>query len=421
MTSPLPPPRWVLWGVASRHLDEADFLFEAFEGALSSHREDLASVEAGVEERLLASVEGLAAGGPKVREKLLLPALEEDSASLVAAGATALLASGDVEAVVRVLERGDDVQRKGARRALELGHAPEELAPLHEMARRGAPEARAAALRVLAYRGDDIADAAYDVAATDAPELVMAALFAGRAPGGEVTKDLAFTCLSAEDPRIRDLALVAATLHGLPDAWPRAVAVAAAHGPAPRWPFLLVALGGGARDHAELGLLTSSLASPEARADALWALGFSGRAAAAEACLPLLGDAGAGGLAAEAFTAITGLAGEGFTLPAPRPSPDAPLDASPEAALPRLDPAAANRWWSENRARFEPRRRYLGGALLDPALVRRALARGPMRRRAALALDLALGSGARAPLETTARTARQRAELSALSPGGVLE
>jgi uncharacterized protein (TIGR02270 family) len=132
-----------------------------------------------------------------------------------------------------------------------------------------------------------------------------------------------------------------------------------------------------------------------------------------------------GKLAGVACAAITGLpvsAALRASGPAAEPDEPVPLAAEdlsadllprPEDALPLLDAGAAAAWWAEHRSRFERGRRYLNGAPWGRESVLVALAHGPMRRRHALALELAVRTRGRASVETRALTARQRAEVAA--------
>src|SRR5258705_6910781 len=69
-----------LWDISEEHLVDAGFLWTQRERALESPRHTLAEVATGVEERLLAHLDGLIVGGAPVAEKLLVPVLEDDSA-----------------------------------------------------------------------------------------------------------------------------------------------------------------------------------------------------------------------------------------------------------------------------------------------------------------------------------------------------
>ncbi|HVG60016.1 MAG TPA: hypothetical protein VNA24_15775 [Hyalangium sp.] len=164
------------------------------------------------------------------------------------------------------------------------------------------------------------------------------------------------------------------------------------------------------------------------REDVLWALGFSGHALAAKACLRWMGDDKAAALAGEAFSAITGLKLEEEYRKAPKEAGDAlvPLEQEnldailvpgPEASLPvpALDPV--DRWWQKARRDFERGTRYLRGNRFDAGTLLEAIEREPMRRRPVLALELAIRSRGAHLLQTRAFTRGQRSELSAALAG----
>jgi uncharacterized protein (TIGR02270 family) len=163
----------------------------------------------------------------------------------------------------------------------------------------------------------------------------------------------------------------------------------------------------------ELPLLTSALQSKAQRSGALYALGFSGRAEAVEACLPFLDDPDAkiAKLAAEAVAAITDLPADEkpFALPAPDDAGDGELppleqdlavDLNPDSAdaLPLVDAAQVRAWWAERRAAYKAGGRYIRGKLLTAATAEAALTERPLRRFEPLALEIAVRTGNRPPV-----------------------
>jgi uncharacterized protein (TIGR02270 family) len=119
-------------------------------------------------------------------------------------------------------------------------------------------------------------------------------------------------------------------------------------------------------------------------------------------------------LAAEAFCAITGLdlGRERLALPDPleRDQPlrleeddlDANLVPTIEDLLPRPDVAGIKRWWESQRPRFKEGGRYIGGNPVTMPALQAALATAPMRRRHALALELAVRTAGRCDVATRA-------------------
>jgi uncharacterized protein (TIGR02270 family) len=130
-------------------------------------------------------------------------------------------------------------------------------------------------------------------------------------------------------------------------------------------------------------------------------------------------------VAAEAFCAITGLDLEGQRLvvapppSAPEPIPfeeddlDADLVPSAEDLLPLPDVPGIQRWWSKNHQRFSTNTRFQGGRPVDLIVLQDELLRGPMRRRHATALELAVRTAGRYQVETRALSAEQRKQMSA--------
>lgn len=188
-----------------------------------------------------------------------------------------------------------------------------------------------------------------------------------------------------------------------------------------RW---AVAAGGG---EAELARLVALLDTPALRADALWALGFSGRPEAAEACLAWLDDPVHGPRAGEAFSAITGLVLEGhYVRPAP-PEQDAlgPLEAEDldadlvppeEAALPHPSGVDVRDGWSLMRGRFPRGGRTLRGQPLTPEVLAAALLDEPLRRRAGLARETCVRTRGAWPVWERGWAWRQVREQPALPP-----
>jgi len=399
----------ILWDVVEEHLDDAEFLWAQWERSLVSPVHSLAEVALGEEERLLANLDGLVVGGEPVRARLLVPALESDLPALRSAAALALLLSGDGAAAAPVLAllRDEDPRRRAsASRALGLarvsGVDEALLAVLHD----APPTAQAAALEALAIRRTSPGPALSGLRPGDHPALLSAAYRCASASVEKLPAGLLVESLTASDPSLRDAALAAGLVLGLPQAWTTCQKlVRRGHADAlpgdESLPLLFAATLGEVR---EVEPLVNATSSPALRRAAVWALGYSGRVSAAETCLTLLADPEVGRLAGEAFAAITGL-----PVTAPLTAAEGESDDTP--VLPRLDAAAVEAWWGANRARFERGRRYLSGLPWGRESVLSLLARGPMRRRRGVALEVAVRTRGRVQVETTALTARQEAEL----------
>ena len=185
----------------------------------------------------------------------------------------------------------------------------------------------------------------------------------------------------------------------------------------------LIAVVGLPADH---DLLARAAGNPALRRPAVRALGAAGRRAAADLCVELIRQGLEPRLAAEALCTITGLDLAAEKLIAQDEAPPAdgaaaadPADDAGEVVLPgpddRLplpDAAGVARWWQGARARFEAERRYLGGRPRDPIALQAALERGPMRRRHAAALELAVRTAGRYTVATTAFGSEQRRQLA---------
>ncbi len=187
--------------------------------------------------------------------------------------------------------------------------------------------------------------------------------------------------LASADATVRREALATAHVMRMPAALDmcRREAATATEGENCRLPLALLALGGLPADRA---LVVSRLAVPEARRDALWALGFFGDVETAEALIAMLDDEAVARLAGESLSAITGVVIDGaMAKPGVTKGPGVedvqPDDPVPEALpedllrIPAAD--AVRKWWGKTRGQFEPGVRYLCGKPLVPGALGAAL------------------------------------------------
>ena len=402
----------VFWDVIEEHLDEAEFLWTQWERALTAHDDTLDGIEERLEERLFANVDGLVSGGDPVREKVLLPALEEAEgpARIAAAYALAVSNSGDARAAV-IAKLADPAARADVERALGLATSEGLTNALVAALHGEATELRAGALSTLAFRGE--VPPLAPVIAADPDDLVIATLRSAAFTGDKTQTALAKDALAATSPGVRVAAIEAGLTLGLPEAWSacrRLVEDASAETPigllAP--PLAWTAMLGDARD---VELLVFALGLAPHRPAALRALGISGRVAAAEACMPWMDDRDVGPLAADAFVAITGMPLDPSMIAAPTEA-----DEAEPRPLPRLRRAALDAWWTQNQGRFHRTRRTLLGRAATFDTITALLASAPMRRRAPIAEELRIRSRARSSVQTRAFTARQRSEVAKLTP-----
>ncbi len=412
-----PPLRW---DVLEEHLDEAAFLHAQWERALRDPEYTLAEVVEGPEERLLAHLDGLVAGGRAAAERLLVPALASDEGDVAFAAAWALLASEDGDctgAVVAALEKAEAGPAASIGRAIALVPRADVFGPLAPLLANGPPPAQAAALEVLALRRHDPGAHLAPLLRADDPALRKAALRLARHVPARVHPQALEQALRAEDPEERALAIAAGLVLGSRAAWEACAAAVRDGGPGWAFPALVWALSG----EPDLAPLLAGLEDDARRAGAIFALGFTGRVAAVDAVLPWLDDEELAKLAGEAISGITGLVLEDELAAAPkRWDPDAEEDeeeepSGPEADLPAPAPAAVRAWWEGARPRLDPAARYLGGKPWSAEALLAALRDGPMRRREALALDLAVRTRGAAQLETTGLARAQWEAVSALA------
>jgi uncharacterized protein (TIGR02270 family) len=408
---------------------DAGFLLLQWQRALLSPRYTLAEVLHGPERRLRAHLGVLETGGPAVLAGMARTRLLERDTETVWVASWLLLARGtdaDVADVLEALQHGDEARRKAVARALELSERPGLAMHLRPLVGHEAnPDVAATVLHVLTVRGESPGPETLARAlAHPSPAVRTAALHAARRFPQEADAAGVTRGLDAAAPELRAAALVAGLVQDPRTRWRACHEALKAPDVVGRTARLLLAMGGEAADVARLVPL---LAQPTLRADTLWALGFSGRVAAAEACVPWLDDASLGPLAAEAFSSVTGLKLEGRTAREPEDEeenetqPDderTPTWPGPDNDLPVPVAAEVERWWAEGRKSFNPSTRYLAGQPHTAARLVEALETRPMRGRGPLALELALRTGGLLSVETRTWAAVQRIQFQAARAQG---
>jgi uncharacterized protein (TIGR02270 family) len=418
----------VMMDILEEHLDEAAFLWSQWERALVAPDFDL-SETAECEERLLAHLDGLVVGGEPA-EELLLPALETDEATRISSAAFALLAGPGqrgLQETLSVLHTGDAVQRAGIQRALELSEREGLAQTLLKLLEGTDAALRLLAFQVLSFRGGAPQETRVKWLYHDAAEVVIAALRDPRSLPRDATQSILPQLLVDPRPGVRAAAIETGLISGARAAWKACREVAEKGEAGRRHCLVLLALGG---DEQEVEWLLGLLREPALRSDVLWALGFSGRIAAAEACLEWMGEASVAALAGEAFSAITGLrlegsyrqvSAEGEEVEEPIPLEEEELDAElmlePESVLPLPEPDAVAAWWKTARKDFDRGARYLRGRAFDADALLQALQCEPMRRRPVHARELAIRSRGEYWLQPRAFTAGQRARVEAALSG----
>lgn len=393
-------PAAVLWDVLEEHLDEAEYLQEAFDRALGAPDYTLPELAAGLEARLLAHVDGLVIGGPPAVERLLAPTWSDPKASparvtvaawvglnlgaldpwwagflaatpeLAKAMARALTLADPQGLLARLPEAVGPNLAAAVEALVDRAEAQDELLPI--LLRRLEPEVHAAALSLARFSSERTSSGYWERALTTPPGPIRAAaaelaLVHGRIEALEVAR---------QEP----------TLHGL----------LLQLGDRPTW------------DRVE------ALLNP-----GLWlSLGCAGWVEGAELALLHLEDPAQHRVAAEAFQRITGIdwAAVGALVP-PGPEPELPpladdlpyeaLLPNVEGDLPTIDPVPALAWWKKHRGHFEPGVRYLGGRPLGDQEMQVALQSGPLRPRRVWAQELVVRSGGQLAIPSLALSSAQ--------------
>lgn len=409
----------LLVDVLEEHLDEAEFRWLQWERALEAPDFTLDET-ATREERLLAHLEALE--DESALDTVLRPAFDSEEALRVSAATYALLGLGQVDEVLMRMRGAEAPTRAAILRALEVSDAPGLAPRLLELLKLEDTVLQAAVLETLAFRQAAPVEVLARFFTHDEPRARVAALRGAPSLPEETVRRHLPALLDSAHPGIRAAAMEAGLASGVRLAWDACRKAVQAPGAHAREAMVLLALGG---DEAEASLLVDLLESAELCAHALWALGFSGRVPAMEACLRNLAVPEVARLAGEAFSAMTGLRLEGaFAVPPgerPEDEPEPPeeqesLDANwvlrPEDDLPWPDVAAVKDWWAQNRARFVKGTRYLQGQPFSGPVLVAALESSPMRRRHVLARELTIRTRGQHRIPTRAFTHRQREALA---------
>jgi len=393
----------MLWDIYEQHLEEAAFQWTRWEQVLIAPDYVLDELVP-MEERLHAHVDGLILGGEPVAKRLLQPALQGDDPELVRAAAFTLLLSeapGGADAVLERVRPAGAPTLAAIQRALELLETARLPAWVQSLLREDSPKLQALGLEVMSLHQGAPAAACQALASHEAPEVAAVALRAAGRSRVELAPAVVERALASPHVEVRDAAIVAGLMGGHRSAWAACRAAVQSRAPGSPLPLVLLAISGEERD---LEKVQELLPEESLRPAVLWALGFSGRLTGADFCFELMRNKPVAALAAEAFSAITGLRIEG-PYAAEREAPedqepvpleeedlDADLGPKPEEALPQPQVEAIAQWWQKARPRLESGRRYLEGQPFTAQVLIDALAHGSLRRRHVLALELALRS-----------------------------
>jgi len=415
--------RSVPWDIFEEHLDEASFLWGQWERALVAANYALNDVAAGPEARLLAHLDGLVLGGGPVAHELLLPALRADESERSAAAAWGLVQAehqvDHQDDVIDAMVYGPRTGRRAIARALEL--SPQ--ADLDRISKRwpgGSPETRASLIDIVAWRDSDRARPWLEPAFRSGEAVLLAAALRGarRSP------DPAFLgwiedALSSDEHEVRAEAIAAGVCLRSPAAWEACRAAASGTTTAERLPLGVLATSAASRDRL---MVRECVADASARRDAIWALGFAGDVEAADTLVEATADETVSRIAAEAFSAITGLVlGSTFVEPGASRGPDVeevreddpPPIVRPEDHLLAPKANAVATWWRRARSGHRPGVRLILGRPRTDESVRAALGTTTMWRREVLWLDLARTTSPPPRVHLKAWTADQLRQLQA--------
>lgn len=399
MSEPAP----IIWDLVEESLDEAEFLSGGWTRALASAKYTIGEVAQGPEERFLAQLDAGAIGGLEALDRLLLPALGAEAPARVLAAALIIcrIRGAPVDVVVEAIEQAPADRALAAARGFALSGHPSLERTLFGLLDHGDPKVQEAALRAVALRGLRPGRTLEPLLASPVPLVRAAALRAART-AGPAARGAILRALEADDAQVRRAAIEAGLVSGLRAAWQACQSLARARAPDAGPALRVLAMSGEGADEESI---ERALAEAPLRAPALWALGLLGTRRAADCCLDALSDGALGGLAGEAFCAITGLEPTARLRSTRAPAEDAePAVSEDEVSvephlggqaldeLPSLAPDAVAEWWTKARASFDPSARHLGGARLDFEGTRRAFASASTRRRRALAFELEVRS-----------------------------
>ncbi|MBZ4419653.1 hypothetical protein, partial [Myxococcus sp. RHSTA-1-4] len=306
----------VLVDVLEEYLDEAAFRWVQWQRALVAPDFTLAET-AEREERLLAHLEGLE--DEAALDTVVRPAFDSEEAPRISAAAHALLALGEVEEVLVRLRGAEAPARAANLRALEVSEAPGLGARLLELLKLEDTALQAGVLEALVFRQEAPAEVLVRFFRHDEPRAQVAALRGVLPLPEDTVRRQLPALLDSAHPAIRAAAMEAGLASGVRLAWEACRKAVQSPGAHVREAMVLLALGG---DETEASMLVGLLKSAELRAQALWALGFSGRVAAMEACVEYLEVPEVAQLAGEALSVMTGLRLEGAYALSPGERPE---------------------------------------------------------------------------------------------------
>jgi uncharacterized protein (TIGR02270 family) len=417
------PARSPLPELIEESLGEAVFLWQRWEGELTSLTRNLDEVWSWTEDRLHGALAGVQVAADQVIA-IATPGLASDNVHQVAVSAYLLASTADAaSAVIRSLTTTQGPQLAAIVRALELVGSNAITnkvlgAAAHALPEHG--EAHSAALcRLKTFRRAAPGREMVPAFESNVPEHQTQALRAARYLQDQYVDEWIEVGLSCPHPDVQRAAIESGISRRVANAWHAAIE-RAARLDAESAPYLrIVALLGGAEEHE---IVYDALRSPSTQTQAIWALGHIGTQRAAEACLHGMKHAKLARHAGEAYCHITGADLNRDRLAVIETPPEVPafeaddLDANlvpqPEESWPLPDVDAVRRHWEAQQASFQPDVRHVHGRIANIEALLAAVETGPMLRRPDLALELAAKSHGRYDVETRAFVQRQRTMLA---------
>ncbi len=384
------------------HFDEAAFLWHQRGHALTSPRHTPAET-AELEARLRAHVDGAVLSASTKDHERLAEALASDDAERISA-ATLILIDEDVQQhapVLECLDQGSPGPCTAICQSLRTRPHPGLAPALQKRLETSPPLVQASLIDVLTEWGLAIPQLLERLSPQSPSPVRAASLRAALLHPTPSCLPLIADALTAPDAEVRDAAIIAGLKLRHPPAWETCLREATNPQPGGDLARLLVAIGGADAEQVRLLDMLTAPTPPALRQQALWALGFSGRAGVVEVCLPLLSshEPYVARMAAETLSAITGLRMDGTTVrldvsasAEEEQALEAALVPAPEAWLPLPHAETIRAWWETHRQQFAKDERYLNGHPRTPDALLNALREGTMRRRAPLALELMLRS-----------------------------
>ncbi|MDB4977392.1 MAG: hypothetical protein JWN48_5733 [Myxococcaceae bacterium] len=426
-------PEQIDWSVHEEHLEEAEFLLRAFDGALESPVRTLAQLASHPEQLLAAHADALVVAGPALRKQMLLALLAEVDPARpyrVAAAALVEVLAERCESWSALLEQPASELRVALRMAARLGGNAAFDAWLRDQLISGnVPNARATLLDLVAARGLT-PPPLFECLQDNDTAIVAAAARVARYGDASTYLPLLDWLLRHESAVVRAAALPAALAWGSERAWAECERSALSASDAGA--LSLYAALGGAREHAQIAEL---LGDDSQRARALFALGHSGDASLVPRLLTFLESSRPheAKLAAQAISMITGIDLLDDSLARPERSPppaepfqdeesvhslppfedddlNADLEPPPEEELPVPRAEGIERLCASRH--LEPGKRLLEGLAYTPEQVLFCLEHSALRRRHIYAEAFAIRTGGKVWLDTRTSSRAQLAQLA---------